>query len=235
MKFDKRDKIEIEQRESFFKNNSFDPKFVANNWPLFVGKVPMGVFLARYEILKKTIDIPGHIAEFGSFNGSNLLYMAKVMQLLSPHNLKRMYSFDSFEGLTEISPEDKLSDSEKSNYKGNKELLEEAISVYDLDETIELQVGYIENTLPEFLNRNKHVMFSLIYIDTDLYSSTKIILEKCWTRLSQGGIIVFDEGYHDRFQGEGQALQEFLHDHSGSCEMAHVHFARQPMLYLVKK
>jgi hypothetical protein len=100
MKFDKKDKAEIEKREMFFKKNSFDPKFTANNWPLFIGKVPMGVFLARYEIVKQTIQIPGHIVEFGSFNGTNLVYMTKILQLLSPHNLKKVFGFDSFKGLT---------------------------------------------------------------------------------------------------------------------------------------
>jgi hypothetical protein len=234
MKFSKNDKIEIAKREEFFKKNNFDPKFVANNWPLFVGRVPMGIFLARYEILKKTIDVPGHIVEFGSFNGSNLLYMTKILQLLSPHNLKKVFGFDSFEGLTQISPQDRLPEAEKSNYKGNKDLLEEAIGVYDLDEIIELKVGYIEDTLPKFLEENKHAMFSLIYIDTDLYASTKVILETCWPRLSKGGIVVFDEGYHDRFPGEGQALQEFLDTNPGIAETGHIPFARQPMLYLKK-
>ena len=83
MKFDKKDKAEIEKREMFFKKNSFDPKFTANNWPLFIGKVPMGVFLARYEIVKQTIQIPGHIVEFGSFNGTEVLIVDLLASIIS--------------------------------------------------------------------------------------------------------------------------------------------------------
>ncbi len=234
MKFENTDSIDIQKRNDFFKANQFDPLFVANNWPLFVGKVPLAIFLARYEIFKQSIDVPGHILEFGSFNGSNLLFLAKVLQTLSPHNLKKIFAFDSFEGLTQVSPEDKLEHRDQSNYKGNQQLLEEAISVYNLNDFVNLEVGYIEQTLPVFLEKNKHFFFSFIYIDTDLYSSTKIILEQCWPRLSKGGIIVFDEGYHDRFPGEGQALQEFLESIHFECEMGHIPFARQPMLYIKK-
>ncbi|HXU26902.1 MAG TPA: class I SAM-dependent methyltransferase [Bacteroidia bacterium] len=235
MKFDSTDKKIISDRNIFFEKNSFNAKFVTDNWPLFAGTVPMGIFLARYEILKKTIDVPGHILEFGSFNGTNLVYMAKLMQLLSPHNLKKIFGFDSFEGLTEISTEDKLPKGDVGAYKGNKELLNDILELHQLKEIIELEVGYIEKTLPPFLEKNKHFLFSLIYIDTDLYSSTKIILQECWDRLSPKGIIVFDEGYHDRFPGEGQALMEFVKTIEGKYDSGHIPFARQPMLWIQKK
>ena len=235
MKFDKQDKLEIAKRNEYFSKNAFDPKFVADNWPLFAGKVPTAIFLARYEIVKLTVDVPGHVLEFGCYHGTNLVYMTKILQLLSPHNLKKVFGFDSFEGLTQLSSQDKLPDSEIANYKGNRDMLEEVISVYDLDEIIQLKVGYIEETLPKFVEENGHLLISLVYIDTDLYASTKVILEECWPRLSVGGLVVFDEGYHDRFPGEGQAMQEFLQTISGQYEMRHIRFARQPILWLKKK
>jgi hypothetical protein len=235
MKFDNADKKVIADRNDFFKKNSFDARFVTDNWPLFAGSVPTAVFLARYEILKKTVEVPGHILEFGSFNGTNLVFMAKVMQLLAPHDLKKIYGFDSFKGLTEISTQDKLSKGDVGGYKGNKELLLDILKLHQLTETVQLEVGYIEKTLPTFLKKNKHFMFSLIYIDTDLYSSTKVILKECWDRMSPNGMVVFDEGYHDRFPGEGQAMMEFVKTINGQYDSGHIPFARQPMLWLRKK
>lgn len=234
MKFSSLDDVAKKQRSDFYKDRHIDARFAVDNWPLLLGEVPMGIFLARFELLKRTLDIPGHIVEFGSFNGTHLVYMAKMLNLLSPHTLKKVYGFDSFEGLNQVVDADRLEQSDQGNYKGNLEFLREVIDSFELDEMIELEVGYIEETLPAFLQSNPHHTFSYVYMDTDLYQSTALALEACWPRLMPGGIIAFDEGYHDRFPGEGAAAQEFLATKAGQYRSGHIHYARQPMFWIEK-
>ncbi|WP_394846373.1 TylF/MycF family methyltransferase [Pendulispora brunnea] len=234
-KFSKLDTDFIAKRNAFFESNPVDAKFAVDNWSLFLGTVPMGTFLARYELLKKIVDVPGHVLEFGVFNGSNLLFMAKILRLLAPHDLRKLYGFDTFEGLQEFNSKDGIAVEDRGRYRGRRELLERSIALHGFEDSIELVAGKIEDTLHEFLKTNAHHLYSFVYLDTDLYQSTQLVLSEVWPRLSPGGIIALDEGYHDRFPGEGIAAQEFLAAHQGQCNVGAIPFARQPMFYIQKR
>ena len=51
-------------------------------------------------------------------------------------------------------------------------------------------------------------LVNVIYIDCDLYNTTKKILKLLSSKLNKGGLIVFDEANFDR-AGEGKAAEEF--------------------------
>ena len=55
----------------------------------------------------------------------------------------------------------------------------------------------------------KFKKFSIIYIDCDLYETTKVILEELAQKVSKGGYIIFDEGNQKGKSGETKALKEF--------------------------
>lgn len=79
-------------------------------------------------------------------------------------------------------------------------------------------------------------MFSLAYIDFDLYEPCKVALEYVGKRLAPGGIIVFDEALTNFWPGEGIALIEYLAQKgAGEYTMQSITFARQPTVYLIKK
>lgn len=225
----------IARRNHFFETEELDNKFCVDNWALLAGSVPIGIQLARYEILKMIVNVPGHILEFGCFNGNNLLYMAKVMELLAPGDLRKIFGFDGFEGLTAFAAKDKNGIEQKGRYVGNKEMLEKMIKLHSFEDRIHLVVGIIEDTLPNFVNENAHHSYSLIYLDTDLYASTKLALDLCWDMLAPGGVIAFDEGYHDSYPGEGIARNEFLKTIPNRYECGSFPFARQPMCWIRKK
>ena len=58
-------------------------------------------------------------------------------------------------------------------------------------------------------HKKKFKKISLIYIDCDLYKTTKNILNTLAPKVSKGGLIVFDEGNQGKFTGESKALNEF--------------------------
>ena len=52
--------------------------------------------LARYELFRKIIDIPGDICECGVFKGSGLFTWVKLMRLFKPNNNFNVVGFDLF-------------------------------------------------------------------------------------------------------------------------------------------
>jgi hypothetical protein len=207
---------------------------VIDHWPLYCGMANLARELAVYNILHETLTIPGDIAEFGVWRGGNLMFMAKVMHLFDPHGCKKIYGFDSFRGLTEFMDEDGDAIAKRGVYKGDLDELKALLDLYELQDEVVIQVGSIEETLPKLLAENKAIRFSMIYCDTDLFSSTKTILENLHPRLMKGGFFVFDEWNDACFQGEGVAVNEFLDSFGEFYEVRHLLATRQPTLCLKK-
>ena len=237
MKFTETDK------EYFLKRKSFSEKYgtrelwnVIDHWPLYCGIQNLARNIVISDYLRSTLDVPGHVAEFGSWRGSNVLFMAKLLRIFDPMGSKTVHCFESFEGLDKFGKED--TDGSKKlvegKYKGSYEELIDVISLYHLNDEIEIHKGRIEDTLPETLTKNKSLTFSLVYSDVDLYEPTRIIIESLSDRLSKGGLFIFDEWNDERWQGETHAVNEFLKDHSSQYQVQHIKHARQPSLVLKK-
>ena len=52
--------------------------------------------LVRYELFKKTLNIPGDIVECGVFKGSGFMYWLKLLKIYSHNSQKRVLGFDTF-------------------------------------------------------------------------------------------------------------------------------------------
>lgn len=205
-----------------------------NHWQLYCGLGNLSRSLQIYELVKSTLSVPGHIAEFGCWKGANLLYMAKILKIFDPMGQKQVLGFDSFEGLTQFNEHDLSALGFKGQYKGDALELEAFITLYGLQDDVILTKGYIEDTLPELINANPYLRFSLVYCDTDLYSSTALILKLLHNKLSIGGLFVLDEWNMQDFPGETQAVSEFLEVYGNHYQMLSVQHARQPSLVLKK-
>ena len=162
------------------------------------------------------------------------MLMAKLLLIWDPHGSKVVHGFDSFEGLTEFHEQDMQAVRQEGAYKGNRAELERMMALYRTDGLVRLHAGYIEETLPSFLDENPAQSFSLIICDTDLYQSTKTILDNAHARLMPGGLIVFDEWNDATYPGEGRAANEFLAANKGLYKARAVRGVRQPNLILQK-
>jgi len=229
-------------KEYFSKRKNFSKKYgprelwnVIDHWPLYCGISNLSRHIAISDLLRSTLGVPGHVAEFGSWRGANVVFMAKLLRIFDPMGSKIVHCFESFEGLDKFSKEDndeaKL---KKGKYKGSYEKLMDVISLYQLNDEIEIHKGRIEDVLPETLTKNKALTFSFVYCDVDLYDPTKLVIESLHDRLSKNGLFVFDEWNYENFQGEGKAVNEFLKVNSSKYEIQHVKHTRQPSLVLKK-
>lgn len=217
---------ELGQRELFS---------VIDHWPLYCGVSNLARFMAIADLLRATLTVPGHVAEFGSWRGANLMFMAKLLRIYDPMGAKTVHCFDSFEGLTEFKAEDAAATANRGRYAGNLSELKAMAALYRLNDDIVIHQGLIEQTLPEVLKQDQSLSFSFVYCDTDLYSSTRQILDGLHDRLSRGGVFVLDEWNHEGYPGETVAVREFIAEHPGQYEMEHVARARQPSLILRKR
>lgn len=179
---------------------------VIDQFPLYCGVNTLGKALAVYEIFKKTLNVPGHLVEFGCYKGSNLLLIGKLLQLLQPNTYKYLWGFDSFEGLKTFSEEDGYADGEMplGAYQGDEKTLRAMLDLYDVNDFVSLVKGDAMDTIPEFEKSHPHVMFSFAYIDFDLYKPCEEALRFLHERLSPGELSPLTRRYCMHGQEKGR-------------------------------
>ncbi|MBD3166973.1 macrocin-O-methyltransferase [bacterium] len=205
---------------------------IVDNWPLFAGHVNIARFLSIHDLFRQTLHLPGHVCELGCFNGTNLLFLAKLLTIYKPRNLTEVFGFDTFEGLETIEEgKDVERKRIQGKYKGNVELLEDLIHLNGFESWVHLVKGDVQQTVPQFLEERKDVRFSFIYIDMDLYAPTVSAVKALYPKLLKGGIMVFDEYNTALWPGETMAVHEVLGE---EVKLRQVPGTRQPTAYLVK-
>jgi Macrocin-O-methyltransferase (TylF) len=235
MKFKTIDAKYLRERERL--SEKYGPRelwSVIDHWPLYCGIGNLSRFLAIADLVRQSLEVPGHIAEFGCWRGANLLFMAKLLRIYDPLGSKIVHAFDSFEGLQTFAPQDGQAEESRGQYKGSFEELTDIIRLQELEDDVAIHKGWIDDTLPALLRAQEELSFSLVYVDVDLFAPTKTILEHCHARLSTGGFVAFDEWNYQNFPGEAVAVREFLEGHRGEYVAHHVKDARQPSMYLRK-
>ena len=73
---------------------------------------------------------------------------------------------------------------------------------------MQLISGDIAETVPAFLEENRHLVISLLFLDVDLYEPTRLALECFLPHMHAGSILAFDELDNPLWPGETQAAME---------------------------
>jgi hypothetical protein len=206
--------------ESFMANENSGPLQLMRNFAVYTPRQFLTDFLVRYELFKLIREVAGSILEFGVMNGQGLMSMAQFSAILEPANVNReIIGFDTFEGFPNVSINDGVASVIKvGGYKvdGSYMRLHQAIKLFDSNRflghvpKVHLVKGDVTETLPEYLTKNPHTIAALVYMDLDLYTPTKFVLEQIMDRVPKGAIVVFDELNHRSFPGETTALLETL-------------------------
>jgi len=187
------------------------------NFPKYVRRQHLKRFLAMYEVMKLVLPVKGSIVECGVYRGFGLMSWAKLSAILEPENLtRRVYGFDTFEGFPAVSQQDAgrqtplRGDLHADSYDELLKLIKE----YDADRflghlpKVELVRGDIAQTVPAFLAAHPHLVVSLLFLDCDLYESTKVALEHFLSRMPRGAVLAFDELDNPQWPGETLAAME---------------------------
>ena len=162
--------------------------------------------------------ISGAFVECGVWKGGCIAVMAFIAQKFGSD--RKIWLFDSFEGLPEPTKEDgqTAKDYALNKTEGNlktidkcvaplKEVEEIFFKVLKLDkENIIVSKGWFQNTLPK--DKEKIGEIAILRLDGDWYQSTKCCLENLYDNVIIGGYIVLDDyGY---WEGSKKALDEFF-------------------------
>ncbi|MBA7716158.1 hypothetical protein ES703_125223 [subsurface metagenome] len=159
-------------------------------------------------------SIEGDVVECGVASGYTLSMLASLVR--SSGTDRHIWGFDSWEGLPEPSKED-LTSAKSLARKGllgdsSVELVLENLTWCGFDDSeiknrITLVKGLFSDTLPKYRGSK----IALLHIDVDLYESYKDALRFLWPKVSDGGIIAFDEYQApDTWPGAKPAADEFF-------------------------
>lgn len=192
------------------------------NFPKYVRRQNLARFLVQTEIFKLQLPVKGSIVECGVHHGGGVMSWAKLSTTLEPYNYHRkIIGFDTFEGFPHVAPIDELN---HPNVKVG--MFSEAYNIYDelnecineYDENrflndipkIELVQGDANLTIPAYIEKNPHLLVSLLYLDFDVYEPTVTALRSILPRMPKGAVLAFDEINNPDWPGETKALLEEL-------------------------
>lgn len=218
-----RTEAEREAGANYAKVFSYCPDSVEiklENFPKYIRRQDLTRLLARYEIFEKILNIKGSIVECGVFRGFGIMAWANFSAILEPTNLtRRIYGFDTFGGFPSVSEKDRnrfrtVEEADLSS-DSHDELIE-LIRIYDTNRflghinKVELIKGDAKETIPDFIEKNPHLVVSLLFLDFDLYEATKVAIEHFLPRMPRGAVIAFDELDNPIWPGETLALVETM-------------------------
>jgi hypothetical protein len=138
--------------------------------------------------------------EFGVWKGESMNQWSCLLR----NKESRLHGFDSFEGLPEAV--DHHGASGVAFAKGDLSTQGELPATSD--PRVRFFKGWFEDTLPSYEFVDSPVL--VVFLDADLYSSTKCVLTMLKKHIKIGAILYFDE-FWERYH-EQRAFEEFLAD-----------------------
>lgn len=168
-------------------------------------------------------DIKGHFVECGVWRGGSSMLIAKMLANRGITN-RRMYLYDTFEGMSEPTTNDVDIEGKDASYllKVNEDNKQDSMvwCLADLtdvknnlgltgfsDQNIVYVKGKVEETIPGTIPQDE---IALLRLDTDWYESTKHELIHLYPRLKQNGVLIIDDYGH--WEGCKKAVDEYLQE-----------------------
>jgi hypothetical protein len=150
-------------------------------------------------------NVEGDIVEFGIYQGSML---GKLLNHAEAIGLQRQfYGFDSFEGLSEPSPENDYDSWKKGQYAAGYDLVARNLRLSERPH-LKLIPGWVEESLK---SPDAQAIASVAYarIDVDIYDPTVDCLNFLTGRLADRSVLVFDDWAYTAEKGESRAFFEW--------------------------
>lgn len=210
-----------------------------NNFSLWGHTDRFSKMLARYELFKQIMEMPGDIVEGGVLKGAGVLYWAKLIQIFNPMSRRKVIGFDTFKGY----PENSSQAHDQATAKAftaeqiaeqklvSVEAIMQAAEAQGLSERIELVEGDANQTIPDYVEANPGFRVALLNLDFVLYDPTLAAMQHLYPRVLPGGIVVLDE-YAVPGKGESDAVDQVLE--KKEIEFMNFSWAKSPTAYFIK-
>jgi len=156
-------------------------------------------------LLENTINnnILGDVVEFGCFVGESSKYLRMMLDNKLSH--KKLYVYDSFEGLPELSDYEKNTGWKSGTLKTTQDVLIANFEQNGLVPPI-ITKGWFSNIGPKDLPDS----ISFGFLDGDFYDSIFDSLSLVYPRLSVGGCIVFHDYERPDLPGVKAAVETYI-------------------------
>lgn len=153
-----------------------------------------------FQLINQSLTLDGDIAEIGVYRGGTAKLFAQIIE--SKKINKDINLFDTFDGMPET-----LKDKD-FHKKGD-------FSTTSLEEVSKYlnshkQIKYYKGIFPQTSAPIKDKVFSFIHIDVDIYKSVLDCCEFFYSRMSKGGIMIFDDYGFVSCPGAKSAVDEFF-------------------------
>ena len=165
------------------------------------------------ELVELIEDVPGDIVECG-VGQANSLFMLGVLTEGRTH-ARRLWGFDSFQGLPAPGPEDEADRMPGTIKAGRLAFTEDqvrarlmrcGITKGVLERRFVMVKGFFPATFPQYSGEG----IALLHLDVDLYRSYKDCLEWFEPMVAPGGVIAFDEYRSPTWFGATRAIEEYF-------------------------
>ena len=171
----------------------------------FEQKCGLRDYLDLYQALADLVrrQVPGDIAEFGSYKGHSGWLIARSLQALGSD--KRVWMFDMFESF----PEEHLGVDQfwSSTHHVDFNQVQAKLSGFD-------NVVLVQGDFTQTLVESEVQQLALGYVDCDSYRATRYLLETLPDRyLSVGGLLICEDYGHPALLGNRVAVHEVMDKH----------------------
>ena len=192
--------------------------------------------IVRYELFRKSLSVPGDIVECGVFKGVGAMYWVKLLAIYAPASLKKVVGFDTFtefaDSLLEFERDAAKEFTDEAAFDGASPTeIMNCAEAAGLGKRLELVVGDVLQTAPDYAAAHPGFRISLLHLDLDTFAGTKAVLESLYDRVAPGGIIVCDE-YGSPEWGESDAVDAFFAGRGVRIEA--IEHSTKPTAYIVK-
>ena len=175
----------------------------------------------RYVVANK---IEGDLVECGVWRGGSMMAAALTLKSLGDEQ-RRLYLYDTFEGMSAPTSEDVARDGQKAEKKFSNRRLSEDTSdwcrspIDDVKANL-VTTGYsankmhfikgkVEDVIPEHMPAGP---VAILRLDTDWYESTRHEMQYLYPRLVRNGVLIIDDYGH--WQGARKAIDEYIAEHN---------------------
>jgi hypothetical protein len=175
----------------------------------FEQKCGLRDFLDLYQLLRIVVenDVPGDIAEFGSYRGHSGWLIARTLQALGSR--KHLYLFDTFENF----PAENLG----LDYFWSRTHAVDYAEVQRKFEGLRERVTLVKGDFTQTLASSGLGAVALAYVDCDSYRATRHLIDTLLPgALSPRGVLVCEDYGHPALLGNRAAVHQSL-DGRGGC------------------
>lgn len=157
---------------------------------------------ALYQIAQQLKNTPGNVLEVGTWRGGTAAILGTVLEN------KTIFLADTFTGVVKSSEWEHYED--KAHSDTSRELVEDFLS----NDMKLSNYKILEGIFPEDTGAKvKNEKLALVYLDLDVYISTKEAFEFVWDNVAEHGIVVFDDyGMVSACEGISRFVNEIKND-----------------------